>query len=354
MGFDGLTYVWAALTLLVPLLIHLWSKQKRPPIEVGNLEWFETGKEKQARKISFSDLPLLFIRMLMLAVFVLLLLKPYEKQNKETEAIKDYKRMALVPEGFKDQTKQGTSEYVRTFTDNIREIPANKHLSIYLQQLDYLYPELEEVLLYLPNRKKEFRQVKKPVSFKLLLADLGVESEVTDEEIRENSTNLLAFSRAPLKEYSSSDSIKLYVKENFARAAVEAIANFDNIPLTASSTETDTDRITWVETCAKNASFRKANQVYLDQNCGLDRAALLAMDIGSNLMDRNPNQSDNIQAINLLDLNRKTTNIKKRSEPNIATTEKYFHTYFIYLFCALLVLFLLERYLSSQGLNSAI
>ena len=66
----------ALASLLVPLLIHLWSKGTGPRVQVGSLRFLEATEQRRLRTVRLTRIPLLLVRMLLLAVLVLLLARP--------------------------------------------------------------------------------------------------------------------------------------------------------------------------------------------------------------------------------------------------------------------------------------
>ncbi|WP_299246446.1 BatA domain-containing protein [uncultured Aquimarina sp.] len=73
MFFLNPTYLWALLGLLVPLVIHLWSKKEGKTIKVGSTKLLSESDSKQSRSIQLNELFLLLLRMLLIGVLVFLM-----------------------------------------------------------------------------------------------------------------------------------------------------------------------------------------------------------------------------------------------------------------------------------------
>lgn len=62
--------------LAVPVAIHLWNKKPGKVIKVGSIKWLQTSENKRLRSIKVTDIGLLLLRCLLLAVLVLALTQP--------------------------------------------------------------------------------------------------------------------------------------------------------------------------------------------------------------------------------------------------------------------------------------
>jgi hypothetical protein len=65
----------ALAALLVPLLLHLARRSERRPLDFAALRWLST-RVRPRRHVRFDEIPLLLLRMLMLAALALLLARP--------------------------------------------------------------------------------------------------------------------------------------------------------------------------------------------------------------------------------------------------------------------------------------
>ncbi|MFB3133415.1 MAG: BatA domain-containing protein [Rhodothermales bacterium] len=66
----------ALASLAAPLLIHLWSRGVGRRVRVGSLHFLEASERSQLRTIRLTQIPLMLLRMAMLAVLVVVLAQP--------------------------------------------------------------------------------------------------------------------------------------------------------------------------------------------------------------------------------------------------------------------------------------
>ncbi|UZO80720.1 BatA domain-containing protein [Aquimarina sp. ERC-38] len=72
MSFLNPTYLWCFLGLLLPLLIHLWSKKQHTTIKVGSTQFIEPTSSNRASSIQLNEWILLLLRLLLIGGVTLL------------------------------------------------------------------------------------------------------------------------------------------------------------------------------------------------------------------------------------------------------------------------------------------
>lgn len=82
MTFFNPLYLWSMLGILIPIAIHLWSRQKVVTIKVGSTKLLQESEPKQTSTIRPNELWLLFLRILTILLLSLILSEP---QLKSTE-----------------------------------------------------------------------------------------------------------------------------------------------------------------------------------------------------------------------------------------------------------------------------
>ncbi len=87
MTFLDPKYLWALLSLIVPIAIHLWSRKKVKVIKVGSIRFLESLNPKQTSSIQLNEIWLLILRMLILILLTLLMAQPRIKGNSQNTAI---------------------------------------------------------------------------------------------------------------------------------------------------------------------------------------------------------------------------------------------------------------------------
>ncbi|MFS4417740.1 BatA domain-containing protein [Maribacter sp. 2307ULW6-5] len=76
MMFSKVFYLWGLLGLLVPLIIHLWSKREARTLKVGSIAWLKASPSHRSRSIQLKEWGLLLLRMLLLGTVVMLMAGP--------------------------------------------------------------------------------------------------------------------------------------------------------------------------------------------------------------------------------------------------------------------------------------
>lgn len=59
--------------LSIPLIIHLWNTRDKKIIKVGSIRWFTASDAIKVNRIRISEIPLLFLRMLVIGLLVILM-----------------------------------------------------------------------------------------------------------------------------------------------------------------------------------------------------------------------------------------------------------------------------------------
>ncbi|GAB4397221.1 MAG: hypothetical protein OHK0053_13240 [Microscillaceae bacterium] len=87
-------YAWAFLGLLVPLLVHLWNRQKAPVRKVGSVAWLPETAPPRWRQLRFHE-PFLFLLRCVLLGWLVLMLMEWRSPPKRT---KDQAWYLVAPE----------------------------------------------------------------------------------------------------------------------------------------------------------------------------------------------------------------------------------------------------------------
>ncbi|PKV51946.1 putative membrane protein (TIGR02226 family) [Aquimarina sp. MAR_2010_214] len=81
MFFLNPTYLWALLGLIVPIVIHLWSKKEGKTIKIGSIQLLDESDSKQTSSIQINELWLLLLRILLIGILVFLIAGPQIKRK---------------------------------------------------------------------------------------------------------------------------------------------------------------------------------------------------------------------------------------------------------------------------------
>ncbi|MDN4164019.1 BatA domain-containing protein [Cytophagales bacterium LB-30] len=74
-------WAWAGLSILVPLLIHLWNKKVRKKKKVGFVGLYISADQSKSSRIQWQDILLMLLRMLILALLTVYLMQPIFQQS---------------------------------------------------------------------------------------------------------------------------------------------------------------------------------------------------------------------------------------------------------------------------------
>ncbi len=92
--------LWGLTALAVPILIHLWSKNKTKEIAFGSIRFLRESSTLQSKKIQLSEFPLLLVRLMILLLVVLLMAKWIYYQEAEKQKAVLLGEDIKVPEAY--------------------------------------------------------------------------------------------------------------------------------------------------------------------------------------------------------------------------------------------------------------
>ncbi len=135
MSFLQPSYLWGFLSLLVPIAIHLWSRNKVRTIKVGSTQFIAETKSTKSNSIRLNEWVLLLLRCLTLSLLVLILAKPhlsevlpkkeityiFERSLLQTE--NDLARFKNIPEEGRLLLENGFPEWKKNIKKNTATPP---------------------------------------------------------------------------------------------------------------------------------------------------------------------------------------------------------------------------------------
>lgn len=65
-----------ALTLLIPIAVHLWSRRRGKTIKVGSIRFMHASESRRFKSVRLHDIPLLLLRLALIALLLVMLSKP--------------------------------------------------------------------------------------------------------------------------------------------------------------------------------------------------------------------------------------------------------------------------------------
>ncbi|UII24308.1 BatA domain-containing protein [Fulvivirga ligni] len=123
-------YLWGFLALLVPLAIHLLSKQQGKIIKIGSIELLQEVDSKQTRTIRLNELLLLILRCILISIIVLFLAGLQLRKESSPTSSKAY---LIEPELFSDENVKDLADSlimtqeVRLFSDQFEVYDPQKN-----------------------------------------------------------------------------------------------------------------------------------------------------------------------------------------------------------------------------------
>lgn len=119
MTFLNPLYLWSMLGILIPIAIHLWSRQKVVTIKVGSTKLLQESEPKQTNIIRPNELWLLFLRILTILLLSLILSKPQLKRVGKNSPLV----YVIEPSLMKSQELEG---FLKDIPEENRRVLANK------------------------------------------------------------------------------------------------------------------------------------------------------------------------------------------------------------------------------------
>ena len=123
MHFHSVTYLYALIGLLTPIVIHLWSKRENKIRKIGSIRFLPESETSQSKSLQLNEKRLLLIRCLLLALLSFLLSDVYYLSGQEKGD-----RLVLVdPAVLNDSRVQRAldtldNEYIRLWTSGFPEL----------------------------------------------------------------------------------------------------------------------------------------------------------------------------------------------------------------------------------------
>jgi len=166
MQFLSPTYLWSALAVGIPILIHLWHQKRGRVLDWAATQWLLEKHQQQSRGLQLDNIWLLLVRCLLLIVLALLLSQPilrYLGEKPAVEAIHLIEPNPAVVSSYRfeleEAGKRGDKRYwVNTQPEPVDELATPPQKSNFnpltLQAaLHQLGKATTEIHLYLSNRQ---------------------------------------------------------------------------------------------------------------------------------------------------------------------------------------------------------
>jgi hypothetical protein len=140
MSFAHPIWLWGIAALLIPLIIHLWSRQKTRILPFGSLRFLQESSSSQSRSIQLTDVGLMLLRILLFLLLVLFIAQINWNSEIENEKWLVLGEDIATPNAYLDEgykihkinDLKTTSEYLTQWH--------------FLQELSQNYPEIDSLV----------------------------------------------------------------------------------------------------------------------------------------------------------------------------------------------------------------
>lgn len=252
--------LWGLTALAVPILIHLWSKNKTKQIEFGSIRFLRESSTLQSKKIQISEIPLLLVRLMILILVVLLMAKWVNYQEVEKQ------KALLLGAGIKVPEAYANDETPVIRTSEFSDISNQWHL---LEELSVQHPEIDSLIYINDFKDTDFVGAIPKLDFHLEL--ISAIQKQKSEEILSSDTLLIHF--AELSETLKGKFDKV-LKANQLYTNEKVIFNKANreeaqLVFTASPQKLDANQIVLSDTLSSNYQIQrkyKSSKLYLNEN----------------------------------------------------------------------------------------
>lgn len=179
MGLNWLNPIalWGLAALAIPILIHLWSKNKTKEIPFGSIRFLKESSTLQSKKIQISELPILFLRLLILALVVALMANFITQQKVESHKAVLLGKGIELPKAYTDQEIPifHSSDFENDVTSNRYDL---------LQELATKYPEVDSMIYIDDFSDTDFIGAIPRLSFHLELIPTGqLQAQISSEKL---------------------------------------------------------------------------------------------------------------------------------------------------------------------------
>ncbi|MGJ3236222.1 BatA domain-containing protein [Marivirga sp.] len=179
--------LWGLSALAVPILIHLWSKNKTKEIAFGSIRFLKESSTLQSKRIQFSELPLLLLRLLILFLVVMLLAQWVNFQETEKE------KALLLGEGINVPKTYSNEEINLLKISEFGETSNHWHL---LESISKQHPEIDSLIYINEFKDTDFVGAIPKLNFHLELIS-AVNSRHIEEDYTSLDTVLIHFEKLP-------------------------------------------------------------------------------------------------------------------------------------------------------------
>ncbi len=252
--------LWGLTALVVPILIHLWSKNKTKVIAFGSIRFLKESSTLQSKKIQLSEILLLLVRLMILFLVVSLLAKWVNYQEVEKQ------KALLLVEDIKVPEAYANDEITVFRASEFGEYANHWHL---LKEFSAKHPEIDSLIYINGFKDTDFVGAIPKLNFQLDL--ITANQKQISQEKRNLDTLLIHFEELPKTIRRKFDKVlkanQLYTKGkvNFK----EAKRSEAQLVFTLSPQKLEANQIVVSDSISSNYQIQKKYQsslLYLNEN----------------------------------------------------------------------------------------
>lgn len=252
--------LWGLTALAIPILIHLWSKNKTKKIAFGSIRFLRESSTLQSKKIRFSEIPLLLVRLLILVLVVLLMAKWGNYQEIEK------KKALLLGDDIEVPEAYSNDEIPVFRASKLGQHSNHWHL---LEEFSVQYPEIDSLIYINDFKDTDFVGAIPKLNFQLEL--ISANQKQNSQERRNLDTLLIHFAALSINLQEKFDKVlkanQLYTNEkaNFKEASIEEA----QLVFTTSPQKLETNQIVVSDTISNDYQIQKkykSSLLYLNEN----------------------------------------------------------------------------------------
>jgi len=200
--------IWGLTALVIPILIHLWSKNKTREIAFGSIQFLTESSTRQSKRIQLSEIPLLLLRLLILICTVLLLAKWLNYETVEKQ------HAVLLGEGLKVPQAYSNEQTAVFQTTEYEKLSKVNHWYL-LEEFGIDHPEIDSLIYINEFDETDFVGAIPKLNFHLKLKSSNQSQTQNSREIKHLDTLLIHFDQLNSKQINNLDKVlkanELYV-----------------------------------------------------------------------------------------------------------------------------------------------
>ena len=160
MALGTLAYLFGLLAIVVPIVIHLWSKKIRKTIAFGTVRFLQENETQSIKSLVPTDWLLLLLRILIIACLVLILSEPLWKSHENQERLilvdpdyRDHPALTKLKDSLLQENAKWFAPRFPAFADSLEKVKTS-HWQLLEKLQDY---SNRDITILSPRRMSNYR-----------------------------------------------------------------------------------------------------------------------------------------------------------------------------------------------------